>query len=319
MINMIPPIASLAGFQIKKMFRIIGAIFSFVVIITLIFNLFFLISSPETNKRRIQAEQDTKKMREEMNRLVYSNQEDLDEDQKIVAGMYSSIMCNMTGDLCEPNQKVRYKENTVASKISDMVAIPFRNPPASGVYWVRDTLENASFIPKTYAQGMGFASLTSFQTIWKAMRDITFLGLVIIIVVIGFIVMFNVPVGGKSSVTIEAMLPRLVITLLFISFSYAIAGFLIDLMNIAMVLVVALFAPLTQGSQSDYLNSALSGQPYNMFYLTWWAPIANGDIWDASRALYDLIPSGIRYSIDSIVYYGLGHILLLSATAGLAN
>lgn len=301
---------------IRNYAKVISRIMTVAVVFIIIFQLYFILTNADRigakNGNKIQAE----KIRKELYNNIQTRYASKNPDDKILADAYSYVMCGVTGELCEPNQKERYTEGTVASAVGNVVSIPFSNPPASGVAWVKNTLENAGIAPKTYAQGIGFTSLTSFQTIWKAMRDVTFLLLVIVIVVSGFIIMFNVPIGSKSSVTIEAMLPRLVITLLLITFSYAIAGLLIDVMYVAMILVVSLFAPIIQGSQGEYLSAAISGSPASLFSIIWWTPIANGDIWDVSRSLYNIVPSQIRYIIDSILYYGLGHILLAIGTSG---
>ncbi len=310
---------NLITFQLKKYTKYISGFLLFFAVLYCIFQAYFLMTKHETILRAEQSKIQAQRMREELNRRIYSNQKVMSEDEKQIANMYAYIMCNMSGELCKPNQAEKINEGTISSKISSLISLTMSNPPSSGLYWAKNSLEGASLIPKTYAQGIGFVSLTSFQTIWKAMRDITFLILVIIIVASGFIIMFNIPLGGKSSVTIEAVLPRLVITLLLISFSYAIAGFLIDAMYVSMFLVISLFAPIIQGSQSDIIGSALSGQPTNLFYAIWWAPLANGDIWDISRSLTELVPPMVRYVVDSTVYYSLGHILLLIATAGLPD
>lgn len=279
--------------------------------------IFQLLKAPENRDRAAAAAHANTKMRTE---LYESTNRVLDhgtEDEKAIVATYADVMCNLVGELCERDQAVRYTEGTVAQTFATAMSIPFMNPPASGVHWAKNTLENAGFIPKSYAQGMGFASLSSFQIIWKAMRDITFLLLVLIIMVSGFIVMFNIPLGGKKNVQIEALLPRLVITLLMISFSYAIAGFLIDMMYVMLALVVTVFDPVIQGSQAEYMGAALTSTPTNLFGLIWITPLANGDIWDVSTSLLKLIPGPIRYIIDSVLYYGLGHLLLAIGLSGL--
>jgi hypothetical protein len=58
--------------------------------------------------------------------------------------------------------------------------------------------------------------------------------------------MFRIKISPQAVVTIETALPKLIIALLLITFSYAIIGFLIDIMLVLLVLTASVFRPLLE-------------------------------------------------------------------------
>jgi len=100
---------------------------------------------------------------------------------------------------------------------------------------------------QTSTSGFGFAALGGvIQTLWSISRNITYFLLVIAIIVASFMIMFRVKISPQTVITVETAIPKIILTLIFITFSYAIAGFLIDLIY---VVIGVLSAILTQGEQ----------------------------------------------------------------------
>ena len=129
----------------------------------------------------------------------------------------------------------------VLYEVGDAIAMVTTNLPASARVYVADVMQNINPAQPAYAQGIGFASLTPILTIWKAFRNIANFFMVIVFVLIGFAVMFRYKIGAQTVVNIQNSLPQLVITLLLINFSYAIAGLLIDIMYVAVFIVINVF------------------------------------------------------------------------------
>lgn len=120
-------------------------------------------------------------------------------------------------------------------------------PPASTQTFVADLLHDAHIVPKAQAQGLGFAALDPILATWKMFRNLAYLLYVVVFLVIGFMVMFKAQMG-KTAVTLQSALPNIVTSLIFVTFSYAIAGFLIDFMYVVMYLLVGMF-PTSGGSE----------------------------------------------------------------------
>jgi hypothetical protein len=118
----------------------------------------------------------------------------------------------------------------------------YSNPPASTAMAIRDMGESLGILPHTvYAQGIGFAGLAPILPIWKAFRNIAYLILAIVMVVIGFMVMLRKKIDPKTVVTVQNALPRIIVALVLITFSYAIVGILIDSMYLLIYLALGIF------------------------------------------------------------------------------
>lgn len=99
--------------------------------------------------------------------------------------------------------------------------------------------------PAYAQQGTGFRALSGLIQIWTTFRNMAYLAFVLIFIAIGFLIMFRAQINPQTVVNIQNSLPKLVITLLLITFSYAIASFMVDLIYVGIYLAVSVMA--TQG------------------------------------------------------------------------
>ncbi len=129
-------------------------------------------------------------------------------------------------------------QRSAISNIAQAINILYTNQPANFGLWLADTGTSLGFIPKqAFAQGVGFNGLSPLLGVWKAMRNISYVLLALAMVVVGFMVMFRKKIDPKTVVTVQNALPRIVIALILITFSYAIVGLLIDVMYIAIAFI----------------------------------------------------------------------------------
>lgn len=159
----------------------------------------------------------------------------------------------VTADVWQRNPEYaqRMLQKSAVAGIGNYIAMIYANPPADLALWIRDTGQTLGFLPKSaYAQGVGFSGLAPLLPIWKAFRNIAYLLLAIVMIVIGFMVMLRKKIDPKTVVTVQNAIPRIVITLLLITFSYAIVGIFIDIMYIFIVFLVELFR--STGLLPDY-------------------------------------------------------------------
>lgn len=169
----------------------------------------------------------------------------------------------VTADIMQKDPKYVQEMNqkSAVTGIGNYIAMIYANPPADLALWIRDTGQTLGFLPKqAYAQGVGFSGLAPLLPIWKAFRNIAYLLLAIVMIVIGFMVMLRKKIDPKTVVTVQNALPQIVITLLLITFSYAIVGVLIDIMYIVLVMGMNLLVnssagALGQDAVSKYLNN----------------------------------------------------------------
>lgn len=121
-----------------------------------------------------------------------------------------------------------------------------RTQPASSmdyVAYVQKNINSKHIVTPVYAasNGYGFEGLQPVLPIWKAFRNLTYFLFILVFVAYGFMIMFRVKLNPQTVVSIQTALPKIVITLLAITFSYAIAGLMIDMF---FVLVGFIFAVL---------------------------------------------------------------------------
>ncbi|HSV94569.1 MAG TPA: hypothetical protein VLH94_01125 [Spirochaetia bacterium] len=147
-----------------------------------------------------------------------------EEKQLAIASARQEIFSNHQGGL--------------VNGVGNMIGSLFQSQPASTYSYlahVSNNLQKNRIIPEALAapspsSGTGFSTFYAFLPLWTAMRNIAYLGLVVFFVVYGFMIMFRVNLGQKTVITVQLAIPKLIVTLLIITFSYAIVGLLIDFM-----------------------------------------------------------------------------------------
>lgn len=167
----------------------------------------------------------------------------------------------LKGDISKPNNMSKVADGLLP-QTGQLITFMYSNPPASGVDYIasiQDNLAKHSIVQPAYAQnGFGFKALSPVLPIWKAMRNISYFFFIIAFVIYGFMIMFRVRIDPKTVATIENSIPKIIGTLLLITFSYAIVGLMIDLLYVVTGLVFSAF--VAQGIiQNDGWNKFFSG------------------------------------------------------------
>jgi hypothetical protein len=121
-----------------------------------------------------------------------------------------------------------------------------KDRPLSGITYVKQTARNLHLIPPAQAQtaraGFGFQVLDPVLELWRSSRNVAYILFVIIIVALAFMIMFRVKISPQVVITVQSALPKIAIALILITFSYAIAGFLVDLMYVFIGLISVVLA-----------------------------------------------------------------------------
>jgi len=184
-----------------------------------------------------------------------------------------------------------YKESFVYGAES-VVTYVYTNPPASTYAFVRDMGESLGFFPKSaYAQGIGFSGLSQLLPMWKAFRNVAYLLLAIFMIVIGFLIMFRKKIDPKTVITVQNALPNIVVTLLLITFSYAIVGVLIDFMYLLIMLSVSILQPISNGTIDA--NTAKTFVSANFLTLIQQFGLGGINAWNDIAAMLGPFVSGI--------------------------
>jgi len=135
------------------------------------------------------------------------------------------------------------------------------NRPLSGIAYVKYTLSKLSLVPEAKAQeGFGFNALGVVLPLWKGIRNVAYALFALVIIVFSFMIMFRVKISPQVVISVQSALPKVVIALTLATFSYAIAGFMVDLMYVLIGLVSSLFTTAGFSSSFQATYNVISGQ-----------------------------------------------------------
>lgn len=169
----------------------------------------------------------------------------------------SYAYCIMVGCFQDSNDNISQTSGIIPG-LGKAIGYLYETPPASSQQYIAYVLDSAgiNIAQPAYAQsgGLGFSSLLPILNTWVRMRNLAYLFFVVMFVVIGFMIMFRQKLGGQTVVTIQQAIPQIIISLLAVTFSFAIAGLLIDMMYVIMYLMMALF---DQTNSGRYIHGSL--------------------------------------------------------------
>lgn len=152
-------------------------------------------------------------------------------------------------------------------QINNLLYLP---PLPSGVQEIKFLADKFNLVSPAYAQSTGYMRLGvgMIQNLWVATRNMAFLIATLLIIVAGFMVMFRSRISPQISVTVQMMIPRIAISLVLVTFSFAIAGFVVDMMIVLIALVLGLMS-FTQGvAGMNFFDPARGGLPQAITELT---------------------------------------------------
>lgn len=89
----------------------------------------------------------------------------------------------------------------------------------------------------------GYSELKAagIQPLWTNVLNLAYLFFVIVMIIAGFMIMFRHKIGGQAMVTLGNVLPNVIIALVVATFSFAIAGLIIDFGGLIIGLIVSVF------------------------------------------------------------------------------
>ncbi|QQG41891.1 MAG: hypothetical protein HYV90_01100 [Candidatus Woesebacteria bacterium] len=175
--------------------------------------------------------------------IIYAPSQGNSETQAVITCLFASTV-DVTGcmdafakAIAENPRPPSVAQKTDNENIFQLVFASDR--PLSGISFVKEKVQNFSLVPSAHAQtvGFGFGALSPIQGAWKAIRDISFGMFVLVAIVFAFMIMFRVKLSPQTVISVQSALPKIIIALVLVTFSYAIAGFLVDLMYVVIGLI----------------------------------------------------------------------------------
>lgn len=130
--------------------------------------------------------------------------------------------------------------------MNNMIAMLY-TPPIHTSDYFQHLASNFGIVKNAQAQttGTGFEGLKPLLNLWTAFRNIVYLLFVIVFVAIGLAIMLRIKVDPRTVMSIQNQIPKIIIGILLVTFSFAIAGFLVDLMWVVIYLVFGLISGIS--------------------------------------------------------------------------
>lgn len=127
---------------------------------------------------------------------------------------------------------------------ASLIELLYLNPPVRTGEYLGSLGEQFGIVKQAHAQvsGSGANILSPILALWRVSRNIAYIIMIIIFVVIGLMVMFRQRINPQTVITAQAALPGLIIGLILITFSYFLAALITDTAFIGTNIVGAYFS-----------------------------------------------------------------------------
>lgn len=114
---------------------------------------------------------------------------------------------------------------------TSLIGALYQNPPVRTVDYLASVGRGFGIAKTANAQvtGSGAQILNPILSLWKVSRNVSYVFLIIIFLVIGVMIMFRNKLNPQTVITAQTALPGLVIGLIMITFSYFFAGLISDM------------------------------------------------------------------------------------------
>jgi hypothetical protein len=173
--------------------------------------------------------------------------------QSLLIDILSAAVCQLGGiDPVDPSKpcldvnpvtrKLGYSQNQfdenghpriggILGASTHMIGLMY-TPTISASQYTDYLARNFGIAKPVYAQGpgYGFTGLNPLLALWTAVRNISYFLLMVAFVLIGLGIMLRIKIDPRTVMTLQNQIPRIIIGILLVTFSYGIAGTLIDTM-----------------------------------------------------------------------------------------
>ena len=139
-----------------------------------------------------------------------------------------------------PNEAMR---RGVLGAVDDGVIALFNNQPRVDVvaHLAEEWVPGYKDANAVYADGYSDLKESGVSGLWSVTRNIAYAFYVVVMIIIGFMIMFRNKIGGQVMVTIGNSIPKIIISLVLVTFSFAIIGLIIDVAGVARNIIEAIF------------------------------------------------------------------------------
>lgn len=121
---------------------------------------------------------------------------------------------------------------TIGGAPETNIASLIRNQSMTYAY-LEKQVSKVSVISTAHAQeGFGFGAIGIVQPLWQVSRNLAYAFLVLAVIILAFMIMFRIKISPQVVISVQSALPKIISAAILVTFSYAIAGLVIDLMYV---------------------------------------------------------------------------------------
>lgn len=152
----------------------------------------------------------------------------------------------------------------VLGSIGSVIDGLYMNPPIRTTTYLATLSQDLGIVKEVHAQvgGSGAGVLNPILSLWQVSRNISYVIMIIIFLIVGLMVMFRNKINPQTVITAQAALPGLVIGLILITFSYFLAALITDMAFVGINVVGYYFSaaqnqPATQNLVADVSDESI--------------------------------------------------------------
>ncbi len=211
----------------------------------------------------------------------------------------------------------------VLGTTTNLIGMLYQNPPVRTADYLASVGQGLGIVKTANAQvvGSGAAVLNPILTLWQVSRNIAYVIMIIVFLVIGLMIMFRNKINPQTVITAQTALPGLVIGLIMITFSYFLAGLISDMAfvgtNVVGYYFVAAQGKLDNGEFKEQLN--LTQKLSNQNILSLMSPLTGVVTRDRAESVANSIISNLGDAINPlrIVVFWLSAQFLMPIAGGI--
>ncbi len=173
--------------------------------------------------------------------------------------------------------------------VTSVLGALYLNPPVRTADYLASVSKDFRIIKEAHAQGVtgsGANVLSPVIALWQVSRNISYVMMIIVFLVIGIMIMFRNKINPQTVITAQAALPGLVIGLILITFSYFLAGLISDMAFVGTNIVGYYFSAAQNKSPQNLVEDMKDQNVLRLFTpftkVITSSQVANtlGSIWD---------------------------------------
>ncbi len=171
---------------------------------------------------------------------------------------------------------------------TSLIGLLYKHPPVRTIDYLASVGQGFGFVKEAKAQvtGSGAQVLSPILKLWEASRNIAYIFMIIIFVVIGLMVMFRNKINPQTVITAQAALPGLVIGLVMITFSFFLAGLISDMAFVG-TNVVGYYFGAVRNDTSQNLVDDIKGRNILSIFTPFTKLVNRGEVDSALSSIWD--------------------------------